>query len=123
MMQIASRRVTRMKITRRYSTGFLVLLIFQWISLQVVSAFNDSNWVTMGSIGANGIVYGAVVDGSGNLYIGGGFTNVGGAFANGIAKWDGSQWTALGPGLNGEVDALAVSGNDLYVGGDFKGAG
>jgi hypothetical protein len=82
--------------------------------------------------GANGPVYAAVVDGSGNLYIGGTFTLVGNTSANSIAKWDGSSWSALGPGLNGTngptafgnpiVSALAVSGSDVYAGGFFNGA-
>jgi len=33
----------------------------------------------------------------------------GGSGATNIAKWDGSSWTALGSGMNGVVDALAVS--------------
>src|SRR5207247_2849573 len=70
-----------------------------------------------------GAVYAAVVDGSGNLYIGGDFTIVGDVFANHIAKWNGSSWTALGSGMNGSVYALAVSGSDLYAGGYFTTAG
>src|SRR6202040_3847677 len=44
---------------------------------------------------------------------------------NGVAEWDGSAWSALGSGLNpgGSVEALAVSGSDLYVGGGFGTAG
>ena len=44
--------------------------------------------------------------------------------ANNIAEWNGSSWLAFGSGLNHEILALAVSGNDsLYVGGDFTTAG
>jgi hypothetical protein len=69
-----------------------------------------------------------VVDGSGNLYIGGKFTIVGDVFATNIAKWNGSSWSALGSGIIGDVDfpgvyALAVSGSDLYAGGYFTTAG
>jgi hypothetical protein len=68
------------------------------------------------------------VDGSGNLYIGGNFTSVGGVPANNIAKWNGSNWSALGSGVSyGSGDpivyALAVAGSDLYVGGIFTSAG
>jgi hypothetical protein len=42
-----------------------------------------------------------------------------------IAKWSGGAWTNLGSGLmvNLGANALAVSGNDLYVGGSFQFAG
>ncbi len=49
-------------------------------------------------------------DGLGNLYAGGDFTTAGGVSANHIAKWDGSAWSALGPGMNGTVNALAFDG-------------
>jgi len=86
--------------------------------------FSDENWISMGTLaGANGEVYAAVVDGMGNLYIGGVFTAAGGAPANYVAKWDGTAWSALGSGLNNAVSALAVLGTDLYVGGYFTTAG
>ena len=45
----------------------------------------------MGGIpGVNGRVLAAVVDGSGNLYVAGGFTIAGGAYATNVAKWNGS---------------------------------
>ena len=40
------------------------------------------------------------VDASGNLYAGGDFTTAGGVSANHIAKWDGTNWSALGSGMN-----------------------
>lgn len=68
-----------------------------------------------------------------DLYVGGYFTsaNVGGSGgtpvvpANRVAKFDTSTrtWSALGNGdgngLNNQAGALAVAGNDLYVGGAF----
>jgi hypothetical protein len=63
---------------------------------------------------------------SGNdLYAGGGFTTAGGVAANYIAKWDGSNWSPLGSGMDayGGVYALAISGSDLYAGGEFTTAG
>jgi len=86
--------------------------------------FSDENWISMGTlVGTNGDVYAAVVDGIGNLYIGGVFTVAGGAVANYVAKWDGSTWSPLGSGVQSEVHALAVSGSDLYAGGTFTTAG
>src|SRR6266542_3550051 len=92
------------------------------------SNFSDANWSSMGGFpGANGGVGAAVVDGSGNLYIGGDFTFVGDVIANGIAKWDDTSWTELGAWIDQtsrtRVSALAVSGGDLYVGGRFTIAG
>jgi hypothetical protein len=54
-----------------------------------------------------------------DLYVGGNFQSG----APSIAKWDGSNWTALGSGPEGPVEALAVSGGDLYAAGDFLNAG
>src|SRR6266700_3636924 len=75
--------------------------------------------------GASDGVYAAVVDVSGNLYIGGDFTAIGDVIANHIAKWNGTSWSALGLGMSAysRVQALAVSGNDLYAGGSFTTAG
>ncbi|WP_348343253.1 T9SS type A sorting domain-containing protein, partial [Ignavibacterium sp.] len=57
------------------------------------------------------------------LIVGGNFTIAGSTPANNIAIWNGSQWTALGNGLNGTVRAILVSGNEIYVGGQFTTAG
>jgi len=68
-------------------------------------------------------------DGSGPaIYVAGAFTTVGGSTsASRIARWDGSSWSALSTGLNGEAYALAVhddgSGPALYVAGYFTSAG
>ena len=64
-------------------------------------------------------------DGNGPaLYVGGGFPLAGGVMANGIVKWDGSRWSTLGSGLDGDVFALVVyddgGGADLYAGGTFS---
>jgi trimeric autotransporter adhesin len=78
--------------------------------------------VALGS-GMNAEVRAVAVAGS-NLYAGGFFTTAGGNRATNIAKWDGSSWSALGSGLDGEyVYALAVLGSNLYVGGRFTTAG
>jgi hypothetical protein len=68
-------------------------------------------------------------DGSGPaLYAAGDFTSIGGTGASGIARWNGSSWSALGSGLTGgSVNALVVhddgTGPKLYAGGNFSNAG
>ena len=92
--------------------------------VRIDPTFSDANWISLGGVlGANNTVNAAVVDGAGNLYIGGNFTVAGDTNANCIAKWNGSSWSALGPGVNGTVLALAMSGSDVYAGGYFTTAG
>ena len=92
--------------------------------VRIDPTFSDADWVSMGGpLGANGTVNAVVIDGAGNLYIGGDFTVVGDVVANRIAKWNGSTWSSLGSGMNSNVLALAVSGSNLYAGGDFTTAG
>ena len=80
--------------------------------------------------GLDGPVYAQATfdDGSGEaLYVGGEFTTAGGLAVFGIAKWDGSAWSALGSGMDDVVWALATfddgSGEALYAGGFFTTAG
>ncbi len=90
-------------------------------------------WSALGSNGSgggalNGTVAALVVSGS-DLYVGGTFTNAGDvATADNIAKWNGTSWSGLGSNgsgdgaIQGPVDAIAVSGSDVYVGGTFTDA-
>ena len=73
--------------------------------------------------GVNGWVYAIAVDGNGDVYVGGTFTQAGGVAANYIAKWNGLRWSALGSGLNDEVYSIVLNGTDVYVGGKFTTAG
>jgi hypothetical protein len=76
-------------------------------------------------------VFALVASGT-TLYAGGFFGTAGGVPAIGVAAWNGSAWSALGLGVDGEltysdpfplVGTLAVSGTTLYAGGNFKTAG
>ena len=106
------------------AAGALILLVLTVIQ-SLGQKFSDANWISMNpSIpGTDGYVGTAVVDGSGNLYIGGTFAVEGDTPVTNIAKWNGSSWSALGSGITGTVSALAVSGSDLYVGGNFTAEG
>lgn len=97
-----------------------------------IAKWDGSSWLALGT-GMNSQVNALTVfdDGSGGgpaLYAGGDFTAAGAVAANRIAKWDGSEWSALGSGINGEsyevrtlkgVEADSGGSPALYVGGDF----
>ncbi len=59
----------------------------------------------------------------GALYAGGEFSSIGPTFSRGIARFDGSEWSALGGGIDGNVRALVEYGADLIAAGSFQGAG
>lgn len=61
---------------------------------------------------------------NGDVYVGGYLYDASGLRANGVARWDGRRWHALGDGVDGTVHAIAVTpAGDVYVGGDFQNAG
>jgi hypothetical protein len=95
-----------------------------------IARWNGSQWSAMGSNGSgngalNQVVYALAVDDSDNLYAGGAFTNAANsATADYVAKWDGANWNALGGFLgngsvNSFVNAIAISGSNVYLGGAF----
>jgi HYR domain-containing protein len=105
------------------------------VSAKRVAKWDGSAWSALGS-GLTGGVNGSFAvralrahdDGSGvALYAAGDFTDAGGVSASCIARWNGSNWSALGSGANREVDALTVfddgSGPELVAGGFFLSAG
>lgn len=57
------------------------------------------------------------------LIAAGGFTQIGGANANYIARWNGTSWQSLGSGMNGWVYSLLVCNGKLFAGGSFTLAG
>jgi hypothetical protein len=88
------------------------------------------NWAEAGSASdqINGGVM-AVAYYQGNIFVGGSFVNAGGnANADFLAVWNGVTWapfctpTIVGPSFNGNVRALQVVGDKLYVGGEFQDA-
>jgi trimeric autotransporter adhesin len=95
-----------------------------------IAMWNGSSWSSLGTGTANGLGNGSVsailVDGS-DVYVGGTFTNAGGAPAKAIAKWNGSGWSPLGTGMVGSslasIRSMAKIGTYLYVGGVFTNAG
>jgi len=100
-----------------------------------IARWDGRQWEALGS-GLDGPVYALAVHDDGNgggpaLYVGGQFATAGGLPANDLARWDGANWSALGSGTNGQVNALASFDIDgagpvkaqLYVGGVFSNSG
>ncbi|MBX3356321.1 MAG: hypothetical protein KF724_11565 [Phycisphaeraceae bacterium] len=96
-----------------------------------IARWNGIAWSALGT-GVNNAVRALEVfdDGLGGkpmLYAAGSFTMAGGAPASRVARWDGTSWSALGPGLNDTVNALKSLDDDsgplLYATGAFSSAG
>lgn len=61
---------------------------------------------------------------NGDMVAAGWFLEAGAAVANRVARFDGSQWHALGSGVDNAVHDMVVAANgDVYVGGEFTMAG
>jgi hypothetical protein len=100
---------------------------------RAVARWNGSSWSALGE----GMFHTSTANVSGlaklggHLYACGVFTNAGGnVITRNIARWDGTKWESLGSGIGNEATpgasratALAVRGNDLFVGGIFETAG
>ncbi len=103
------------------------------ITEERIARWDGTTWLPLDTE-LNGSV-GALVnfdDGSGAgpaLYAAGGFDVAGGIDTGHIARWDGTSWSAIGPGFNHRVYALTVfddgsgAGPALYAGGVFSTVG
>ncbi|WP_298401644.1 hypothetical protein [uncultured Chloroflexus sp.] len=95
-----------------------------------IARWDGTNWSALGSNGSgdgalNGAVNAIVAQGS-YLYIGGNFTDAAGiAEADHIARWDGTNWSALGSNGSGDgavvsfVHTVLATADKVYVGGMF----
>ncbi len=113
-----------------FGGSFFVANVGQPLIARRVVGWDGEAWLPLESSDGNGVsstVLALAVDGD-HLYVGGDFlwANSGGGelAVNRVARWDGSEWSALGSGVNDLVYALAVSSVDsLHVGGQFSQAG
>lgn len=100
------------------------------VGVSHVAGWDGTNWFALGGTTSKGVTHfdGSVksfcYDGT-NLYVGGLFTEAGDVIVNGIAGWNGTNWSALGGGIvgNGAVHAVAKSGGVIYAGGTFTNIG
>jgi len=103
--------------------GLRALRIAQW---------NGINWHAIGSItnhapgcshcSDDGAVFSLATRGQ-ELFVGGRFVYAGTVFATNLAKWDGTNWSSVGGGVNGPVRAITHNRNGLFIGGDFSRVG
>jgi len=95
-------------------------------TLNNIARWDGSAWVSLG-LGVTGEVKDLAVL-NGELIVSGKFsqTGDGNTDCRYIAKWNGTSWSSLGSGISGGFNGaltLCVYGNQLFVGGDFTGAG
>jgi hypothetical protein len=103
------------------------------IAANNIARWNGSAWSPLrygvqSVEGANPFLTALAVLPNGDLLAGGKFTVAGEVYANRIARWNGSDWSALGSGLDGSnvlpVNAIVVLPNgEVVVGGRFLTAG
>ncbi|TVZ13829.1 putative secreted protein (Por secretion system target) [Maribacter sp. MAR_2009_72] len=93
-----------------------------------IAKWENNVWSTLvdastGIAGTNNEIRSITFDDNNMMYVGGNFDTAGGVSAARIAQWNGTNWSALGTGTSGFVQAIESSGNYLYVGGNFSIAG
>lgn len=102
----------------KYNGSFYVGSVFD--PAKTFTRWNGTAWDTTG-IAANAQVW-ALYEFNGDLYVGGNFTHIAGINANGLAKFDGTNWSAVGNfpfGYMIGVNAITSYNGELYIGGSF----
>src|SRR5437879_5161961 len=93
------------------------------INVTNIAKWDGTDWKSLGG-GIRGRsfpnVLGLAASSGDSLYVGGIFSQAGDTPASNIARWDGTNWWPLGPGVNGIVRALAADGENLYVAGSIS---
>ena len=94
-----------------------------------IARWDGNNWHSVGrfkSTGANlqGVVFSMEVFNN-ELYVVGGFDTINNIISDGVAKWDGQNWTDLSQGIPTDcygdgIVALLHFNNELYIGGNFN---
>ena len=97
------------------------------VSAQNLARFSFSRWEALGggllSSSPGGSLL-AVATSANQVYVGGDLAEAGGVPVANVARWDGSVWSNLGAGVNGNVMALALDAlGRVYAGGAFTVAG
>ncbi|MEH6679300.1 MAG: PQQ-dependent sugar dehydrogenase [Sediminicola sp.] len=93
-----------------------------------IARWNGTTWSALtdaatSTAGTNNEIRAIAFDENNVLYVGGNFDTAGGNSAARIARWNGSNWSGLGSGTSGFVQAIAITPNAVYAGGNFAQAG
>jgi trimeric autotransporter adhesin len=88
----------------------------------LIAAWNGGSWYAPGG-GLVGSFVTALDSWGGRLLVGGDFTGGGAVAMTRIGVLDGSDWEAMGDGVNGMVRAIAGQGTEVFAGGAFSYAG
>ena len=97
------------------------------VPAKCIAKWNGSEWSALGPAMTgpySTYILALAVNGTA-LYAGGEFYTAGGVLGTqNLAEWTGTEWLAIGSGVNGRVSALSVSASSqLFVGGSFTLAG
>ncbi len=114
--------------TSLYVGGLFTSVGGTTVPASLVAKWNGTTWSALGNglTGTGLYTTWKLLVNQGSLYATGLFNASGILSANNIARWDtaaGGSWNALGSGLSALGLAVAVSGGDLFVGGNFTMAG
>jgi hypothetical protein len=106
-----------------YFGGEFTTLTNKFSEINKIIKYNPSTdtWSKLGT-GLGGGRPNAICCVGTDVYVAGEFTSAGGQTVNRIAKWNGTAWSTVGAGLNGNVYSLTYdsTNNVLYAGGSFS---
>lgn len=112
----------------QYSNDLYCGGVFHNDSMEIynITKWNGSDWVSVGDGIRGGMIYiNEMLVYHNDLIVAGMFTKEQNALnpGNYIAKWNGTQWSELGDGLDGVVWDMKINNDELYVCGAFQHAG
>jgi trimeric autotransporter adhesin len=97
------------------------------LTVNHVARWNGLYWSALGTGVANDdpklIGVWAIALAGSDVWIGGRFNQAGEVQAKHVARWNGSEWSTPGEGMNSFVTSLRASGGAVYAGGLFNVAG
>jgi len=100
----------------------VILPLVSWQNVAGGVVSGDEYWNGPSGLFESNAVVRAMAHHRGNLFVGGVFQRVAGVSATNIVRWDGTNWFALGEGVAGTIEAIAVNDERVFVGGQFSDA-